>query len=119
VYVYIIIIIIIIIVIYTKAEVSRLVGAGASPLQILAIWRRGLGILRVPVGGISTPRVLNLALRVLNLVTRVLNLVPGTQYPVLYRKNRIENFPRRKSHPQQKPPPLARFWDSGLLITSA
>ena len=63
------------------------------------------GVLRVPVGGISTPGVLNLALGVLNLVTRVLNLVPGTQYPVLYRENPIENFPRRKSHPRQKPPP--------------
>jgi hypothetical protein len=42
--------------------------------------------------------------RVLNLVDRLLNLVPGTQYPVRYRKNHIENFPHRKSHPRQKPP---------------
>jgi hypothetical protein len=74
--------------------------------QILAICRRGRGNLRVPLRGISTPGVLNLALRVLNLVIGVLNLVPGTQYPVLYRENPIENFPRQKSHPPQKPPPI-------------
>ena len=57
------------------------------------------------MGLYSTPGVLNLALRVLNLVIRVLNLVPDTQYPVLYRENPIENFPRQKSHPRQRPPP--------------
>ena len=79
-----------------EAEVSRLVGAGAPPRQILAIWRRGRGISSVPVGGISTPRALNLALKVLNLITRVLNLVPGTQYPVLNLKKPNRKFPRSK-----------------------
>ena len=47
---------------YTQAEESRLVGVRAPPpstRQILAIWRWGRGILRVPVRGISTHGVLN------------------------------------------------------------
>jgi hypothetical protein len=40
---------------------------------------------------------------------RVLNLVPGTRYPVLYRKNPDEILPRQKFQPRQKPtPPI--FW---------
>jgi hypothetical protein len=70
---------------------------------------RGTAVLYIvlPPGGITTPGVLNLALRVLNLVIRVLNLgyIPGTQYPVHYRENPLENFPRQKSHPRQQPPP--------------
>ena len=66
--------------------------------------------------GFSTPGVLNLALRVLNLLIRVLNLVPGTQYPVLYRENPIENFPlKNPAHVKSLPPPLfppdSGFWE--------
>jgi hypothetical protein len=36
----------------SKAYEGRLVGAGTPPRQIVAIWRRGRGILRGPVRGI-------------------------------------------------------------------
>jgi hypothetical protein len=99
-------------------QVDLLVGVHSSPADSGNLAAGTLDFTRTvctptAVRCISTPGVLNLALRVLNLVIRALNLVPSTQYRVIYRENRIENFRRQKSDRRQRPPPSPPP-DSGL-----